>query len=130
MNRIVVPLSLALAPLIGQAAPLPELPRGEAQFRAYCIGCHSIACNRAGPKLQDIFNRRAGTVADFKSYTQGLRTSGIVWTDETLDEFLRDPGKLVPGTWMAAIGRIDGAEDRRDIIAYLHRQDRSIDLCP
>jgi cytochrome c len=129
MNRI-VQLSLALATLIGHAAPPPELPRGEAQFRAHCIGCHSIACNRGGPKLQDIFNRKAGTVADFKPYSESLRSSGIVWTDETLDEFLRDPGKLVPGTWMAAIGRIDAAEDRRDIIAYLHRQDRSIDICP
>src|SRR5512134_2247639 len=129
MNRI-VPLSLALAPLIGQAAPSPELQRGEVQFRAYCIGCHSIACNRAGPKLQNIFNRKAGTVADFKPYSESLRRSGIVWTDEALDKFFRDPRKLVPGTWMAAIGRIDSAEDRRDIIAYLHRQDRSIAICP
>jgi cytochrome c len=129
MNHI-LPLTLALVPLIGHAAPPPEMLRGEVQFRAYCIGCHSIACNRAGPKLQDIFNRKAGTVADFKPYSESLRSSGIVWTDEALDEFLRDPGKLVPGTWMAAIGRIDSAQDRRDIIAYLHRQDRSIDICP
>lgn len=128
--NLIVPLSLALAPLIGQAAPPRELPPGEVQFRAYCIGCHSIACNRAGPKLQGVFSRKAGTVADFKLYSESLKNSGIVWTDEALDEFLRDPGKLVPGTWMAAIGRIDSAEDRRDIIAYLHRQDRSIDICP
>jgi len=120
--------ALALVVLNAHAAPPPKLARGEVQFRAHCIGCHSIACNRAGPKLQDIFNRKAGTVADFK-YTESLRNSGIVWSDESLDAFLRDPRKLVPGTTMAAIGRINSAKDRQDIIAYLHRQDKSIDLC-
>lgn len=125
----VLPFALALVLLNAYAAPPPKLPRGEVPFRAYCIGCHSISCNRGGPKLQDIFNRKAGTIADFKFYTESLRNSGIVWSDESLDAFLRDPGKLVPGTGMAAIGRVDSAKDRRDIIAYLHRQDKSIDLC-
>jgi cytochrome c2 len=110
-------------------AAAPKLPRGEVEFRAYCIGCHSIGCNRGGPKLQDIFNRRAGAVPDFKFYSDGLRNSGIVWSEETLDAFLQDPGKLVPGTGMTAIGRVGSANDRKAILAYLRRQDRSIDLC-
>ncbi len=124
-----LPFALALTALNAHAAPPPKLPRGEVQFRAYCIGCHSIGCNRAGPKLQDIFGRTAGTVADFKFYSESLKNSGIAWTDQSIDAFLQDPNKLVPGTGMAAIGRIDSARDRREIITFLHRQDRSIDLC-
>jgi cytochrome c2 len=121
-------VTLVLLALDAYAAST-KLPRGEVQFRAYCIGCHSIGCNRGGPKLQDIFNRKAGTVPDFKFYSESLRNSGIVWSAETLDAFLRDPGKLVPGTGMSAIGRVDSARDRSEIIAFLRRQDKSIDLC-
>jgi cytochrome c2 len=127
MNRL-YPLAFALLVLSAHAAS-PKLGRGEAQYRAYCIGCHSFGCNRGGPKLADIFNRKAAAVPDFKFYSEGLKSSGIVWSDETLDAFLRDPAKLVPGTGMAAIGRVERAEDRKEILAFLRRQDRSIDLC-
>ena len=102
---------------------------GKNLFRAKCVACHSVACNRQGPKLEGLFGRRAASVPDFKDYTAQLRASEIVWTEETLDSFLRDPDKLVPGTLMSVIGRIDSAKDRKDLIAYLRREDRSFDLC-
>jgi cytochrome c len=114
------------APHVGQN----RLSRGEVAFRAHCIGCHSIACNRAGPRLQDVLGRKAGSVADFKAYTRALKESGIVWSDESIDAFIRDPGRLVPGSAMAYVVRVESAEDRKAIFGYLHRQDRSIDLCP
>jgi len=46
-----------------------------------------------------------------------------------LDNFLRDPDKVVPGTLMSVIGRIDSAKDRKELIAYLRQEDRSFDLC-
>jgi len=101
---------------------------GEIAFRGHCIACHSIGCNRLGPKLEDIFGRKAGSLADF-NYTSSLQKSGIVWTEKSLDALLRDPGKLVPGTVMASVVRVESATERRDIIEYLRRQDRSIDLC-
>ncbi len=121
--------ALALLVLNASAAQPHKKPvRGEAQFRASCIGCHSISCNRAGPKLEGLLNRKAGSVADFGSYTESLRNSGIVWSDESLDALLREPGQLVPGTSMTTI-RIARAQDRQDIIAYLRTQDKSIDFC-
>ncbi len=48
-------------------------------------------------KLEGLFGRPAAGVADFQQYTAELKASGIVWTDETLDAYLRDPNKLVPG---------------------------------
>lgn len=128
MNRALL-LLLVLALNDASGAPLPTLPRGEVEFRARCIGCHSMRCNRAGPKLEGILGRKAGAVADFTSYSESLRNSGIVWGEESLDAFLRDPNKLIPGTGMAAIGRIDSASERREILAFLRRQDPSIDIC-
>lgn len=99
-------------------------------FRLKCAACHSVTCNRQGPKLEGVFGRAAGGVADFPQYTAELKASGIVWTDETMDAYLRDPNKLVPGTSMAAWGRVDNADQRRALIAHMRREDRSAELCP
>ena len=106
-----------------------DIVRSQSLFRLKCAACHSVGCNRNGPKLEGLIGRRAGDVADFKYFTAELKGSGIVWSDKTLDEYIDDPGKMVPGTSMVAAGRIENAADRRDIIAHLRRQDKSIDLC-
>jgi cytochrome c len=106
------------------------LESGETLFRVRCGACHSVTCNRQGPKLEGLFGRRAGSVADFKQYTAELKASGIVWTDETLDAYLRDPSKLVPGTSMDTWGRVENANDRKALVAYMRREDRSAELCP
>ena len=89
-----------------------------------------MTCNRQGPKLEGLFGRAAGSVADFQQYTAELKASGIVWTDETLDAYLREPNKLVAGTTMAAWGRVENANDRQALIAYMRREDRSAELFP
>jgi cytochrome c2 len=48
--------------------------------------------------------RGAGSVADFKNYTAALKESGIVWSEEAIDAFLRDPEKAIPGTSMSLPG--------------------------
>ena len=126
--NVVHPFLLAALTTTALSVQSKDPTPGEIAFRAQCIGCHSIGCNRQGPKLEGIFGREAGSVADYK-YTSALEQSGIVWTEETLDALLRDPGKLVPGTVMASVVRVESAKDRRNIIDYLRRQDRSIDLC-
>ena len=104
--------------------------RGLTLFRTNCGACHSITCNRQGPELEGLFGRVAGGVPDFAQYTPELKASGLVWNDDTLDAYLSDPDKLVPGTTMAAWGRVDNASDRKALIAYMRKQDRSAELCP
>ena len=111
------------------AQPKNTVDRGHALFRANCGACHSITCNRQGPKLEGLFGRRAGSIPDFQQYTPAMKASGIVWTDATMESFLSDTGKLVPGTTMAAFG-VKNASDRKDLIAYMRREDRSFELCP
>ena len=48
------------------------------------------------------------------------KRSGITWTVQTLDEFIADPQKLVPGNRMPYAGMPD-AGDRADLIAYLQK---------
>src|SRR6266571_2433208 len=72
--------------------------RGQRAFGA-CAACHSLEPDRnmTGPSLAELWNRKAGTLASFHRYSQALKSSGIVWNDKTLDEWLADPQHLVPG---------------------------------
>lgn len=105
-----------------------KMSRGETLFRSHCVGCHSIRCNRNGPKLLNLIGRPAGSVEDFGYYSAELQGSGIVWSEDRLSEFLSNPGKLVPGTRMTTVS-IKDPSDRRDIIGFIKRQDKSVDLC-
>jgi cytochrome c len=57
-------------------------------------------------------------------YSPAMRRSGIVWTAKTLERFIADPLKAVPGTAMGYAGVKDAAE-RRDLIAYLQAANKS-----
>jgi cytochrome c len=66
-----------------------------------------------------VFGGTAGQrVASFeKRYSKGLKESGIVWSEETLEEFLENPKEFVKGTKMNI--KVSKEDDREDLIAYL-----------
>ena len=90
--------------------------RGE-QLYARCAACHALAYDRVGPHHCGLIGRKAGTVAGF-DYSPAMKKSGIVWTARTLNRFLADPARLVPGTTMTYAG-IPEPKERADLIAYL-----------
>jgi cytochrome c len=94
--------------------------RGEKRFEE-CATCHTLerGVNNVGPSLLGIFGRKAGDIADFR-YSPTLRKSGITWTPQTLDAYIADPQKEVPGNRMPYAGMPDAA-DRADLIAYLQK---------
>ena len=122
--------TLICGSLLVLAASATEPLRGEKQFRTHCARCHSIGCNQIGPRLEGVFGRRAGGVTDFKNYSPAMKASKVVWTEETMDAFLYDPEKVVPGTPMAAAVFVEKAKDRQDLVSYLRREDRRNDSCP
>jgi len=120
---------VALAYLAGTApAPAKDAPphadprAGEAVY-ARCLACHALAYDRTGPRHCGLFGRRAGSVRDFP-YSEAMRHSNIVWSEKTLDRFLANPLKAVPGTAMGYAGIAD-AKERADLIAYLAQANRS-----
>jgi cytochrome c len=65
--------------------------------------------------------RTAGTLASFQDYSEAMRAAGrrgLVWNAPTLDAFLEDPERLVPGTSMNFVG-LRSKSDRDDVIAYV-----------
>ena len=96
-----------------------DVNRG-AQLYRQCAACHSVASGEhlTGPSLAHIWNRRAASAEDFRRYSDALKSSGLVWNAATLDKWLADPEKLVPGTSMTFPGLKD-TRQRQDVIAYL-----------
>ena len=96
----------------------PELERGARMFR-FCAGCHSLKAGefRLGPPLAGLIGRRAGGVAGYR-YSKALRQSGIVWDATTLDGWLANPKKFVPGNRTPFSG-VRNARARAALIAFL-----------
>ncbi len=120
MNRLGVMMS-ALALTIAGAAPLAA-EDGAQLFVKNCQTCHVIAKDggvRTGPPLWGVMGRKAGSIEGF-NYSAGLKTSGIVWTAETLDQWITFPKKMVQGTTM--LYRQTRPEIRKAIIDYIATQ--------
>lgn len=110
-----------------------DVSEGRDYYLNQCLACHAFACNRDGheaysPKLGGLFGRKAGGVEDFTGYTDGLKNSQIIWTDATLDDYLRDPSNIEPNSLMVEQGIIKDAAMRRKVIAFLKTEDPSVDL--
>lgn len=112
--------------LLAAALAAGDPAAGEALY-SRCQACHSLEYNRTGPKHCGLFGRRAGSVPGFE-YSPALKRSGIVWNASTLERFLADPPKAVPGTTMTYAGVGDPAE-RAALVAYLERASQDPQRC-
>ncbi len=70
-----------------------------------------------GPSLAGIIGRKAGTEQNY-NYSPAMKQANIVWDPKTLDQYLADPAKVVPGNKMPFPG-LKTEHDRSDVIAYL-----------
>jgi len=124
MKPIVVVAWLCLAVTLAAGSPVLDedasaaasVQRGRTQFMFRCGGCHALDVNRSGPSLRGVVGRPAGSLGKF-GYSSSLARSGLVWSEQTLDQWLTAPSRLVPGTRMTAT--VKSAEDRHALIAYL-----------
>jgi nitrite reductase (NO-forming) len=108
---------------VGQAGPAVADVRGDAaagrQVFRKCQACHAMepGKNILGPSLSGIVGRKAGDEPSY-SYSPAMKQANIVWNVATLDAYLADPEKVVPGNKMPFPGLKTG-QDRTDVIAYL-----------
>jgi cytochrome c len=105
----------ALAGSASAAGLTGDPARGEQLYEA-CTDCHSLDKNDVGPRHRGVFGRKAGSLPDY-NYSDALKSSNILWNEETLDKWLTDPQTFVPGVKMYF--HLDSAQGRADVIAYL-----------
>ncbi len=120
---------LVAAPVFAAAPSGPGAVEGpavsgtaEAGAKIYtrCEACHAFAYDRTGPRHCGLIGRKAGSVPGF-AYSDAMKRSGIVWNAQSLDRFLDDPMKAVPGTTMGYAG-VKDPKERADLIAFLQQQ--------
>jgi cytochrome c len=114
-------LALAAAFALPAAAPAAgDATRGEALYEG-CQDCHSMEKNEVGPRHRGVYGRKAGSLPDY-SYSDVLKNSNLVWDEKTLDQWLADPQKFLPGAKM--FYHLDNEQDRADVIEFLKTRAR------
>ena len=123
--------SLAVAGLLTASLAFPAcsdepdkavLKAGERLF-VKCRSCHSIdkdGGNMTGPNLWGVYGAKAGSNEEFP-YSDAVKNSGIVWSDETIGKWLANPSTFLRGTKMAFIG-LPNEQDRAALLAYLKKK--------
>jgi cytochrome c len=128
MNRIrtVAIATLVLIVLPYQLSAEPgDISGGERMYRA-CAACHSLEPDRnmTGPSLAEVWNRKSGSLPSFPRYSPALKSAGIIWNDDTLDEWIKDPQHFIPGNTMTFPG-IRNSRQRTDLLTFLKDVTRS-----
>ena len=115
--------SLALVAVVlalsSAAARAQDVAAGEQSFKK-CLPCHAVgegAANKVGPQLNGLEGRKAGLAPNY-SYSEANKNSGIIWSEATFKEYIKDPMGQMPGTKMAFPG-IKNETEIANLWAYL-----------
>lgn len=119
-------LAIALVGMAGAAcAELSEAGKqavaaaGKIMFEHRCRSCHAddLAAKSYGPPLVGVIGRKAASVEGF-TYSDALKNSGLVWTEDALRAWMANNTGLMPGTRMRHVGITDPTE-QGFLLAYL-----------
>ncbi|HVO45778.1 MAG TPA: cytochrome c family protein [Steroidobacteraceae bacterium] len=120
LTRADTPPAAPSAAAVARTDTAPATPPGDPKHGQVvyqvCASCHSIDEDDVGPRHRGVVGRVAGTVAGYP-YSPALKAAGLTWDAQTLDRWLTNPQRLVPGSKMFFL--LSNPQDRADVIAYL-----------
>ena len=122
-----------LTPDWGTVLPTADVAAGEAKT-AVCKACHMFdpaGTNNIGPGLYGVVGRKPASHPGF-AYSSAMQTVAAkqpIWDYQHLYEYLKSPQTYAPGTKMTYQG-MSSAQDRINLIAYLHTLGSSLPIPP
>lgn len=84
---------------------------GKVMFEHRCRSCHADdpAAKSYGPSLIGVVGRKAAAVEGF-AYSDAMKASGIVWTEDALRKWIANNTEVLPGTRMKHMNVTDRME--------------------
>lgn len=113
----------AADPPIATRLAIADPVKGADVFKK-CASCHTVnagGANGIGPNLYGTVGEKAGEGKGGYAFSDALKSKGVSWGFDELDQWLKKPSGYVPGTKMSFAG-LGNAQDRANVIAYLNAQ--------
>lgn len=110
----------AMTPELKARLAQADVAAGEKFFDRKCSQCHDgtkSGGHAKGPFLWNLFGRQAASIAGFE-FSEAMKRAGIAWDYATLDYYLTDTERAVPGKAMNFAGIPDPAL-RAAVIVFL-----------
>jgi cytochrome c len=105
-----------LLALSGGSTVAADAEHGKALYQA-CAACHTERPDALGPSLKGVVGRKSATLEDFR-YSNPMKRADLVWDEDNLRDYIKDPQAKVKGNRMPYGGLTD-AKDVDDVVAYL-----------
>jgi cytochrome c len=102
--------------LCASSAPAADADHGKELYQT-CAACHTERPDALGPSLKGVVGRKSAALEDFR-YSNPMKRANLVWDDDNLRDYIKDPQTKVKGNRMPYAGLTDG-KDVDDLIAYL-----------
>lgn len=96
----------AVTPELKARLSQADLAAGEKFFDRKCSQCHDgvkTGGHAKGPFLWNLFGRQAASIPGFE-FSEAMKRAGIAWDYATLDYYLADTERAVPGKAMNFVG--------------------------
>jgi cytochrome c len=112
-------VAVAICGMTATVAGAQDLAAGATSFKK-CAPCHDVgptAKNKVGPLLNGLDKRTSGSIPGY-TYSEANKKSGIVWSEASFLEYIRDPKARIPGTKMVFAG-IKNENEAKNLWAYI-----------
>jgi cytochrome c len=99
-----------------------DLAAGDNFFERKCSQCHDgekSGGHAKGPFLWNVMGRKAGSIPGFE-FSEAMKKAGVTWDYATLDYYLANTERAVPGKAMNFAG-IEDADLRAAVVLHLRK---------